>query len=282
MECIEPGGEKSDRQITEGLNTLSFHDGQLFHLYVPRRVIVEPGAASILVSVHGYTGSRTNARGKAKVKKYVEYWIDLADKKGWVVLAPHFDERRFNKDYQRLNPSGVRADLRLNALVDEVGKMLPGIPIAPIFLFGFSGGGQFVHRYLTFSPERVARAVCGAPGWYLCQDPTLPYPVGTARKTLPCGLRPRWRQLCGAKVLLIVGERDVAQRAFRRRYKGYDLMSLQGKGRKERAEKWFASLQQMADEEGWPFRMTLRVLPRAGHVVNQGFLECAASYLCQD
>ncbi|MDY6838408.1 MAG: hypothetical protein SWH78_10570 [Thermodesulfobacteriota bacterium] len=266
----------------EGLNALSFHDGQLFYLYVPGRVIAEPTAARILVSVHGYTGSRTNARGRAKVRTYAEYWTDLADEKGWVVLAPHFDERRFNKDYQRLNPSGLRADLRLNALVDEVGKMLPGIPTAPILVFGFSGGGQFVHRYLTFSPERVDRAVCGAPGWYLWQDPTLPYPVGTARKTLPCGLRPRWRQLCGAKVLLIVGERDIAQSAFRKRYKKYDLMSLQGKGRKERAENWFASLQQMANEERWSFRMALKVLPRAGHVVNQSFLECTARYLCED
>jgi len=281
MDRTKPGGEKTDRKITEGLNTLSFHDGQLFYLYVPRRVIVEPRAARILVSVHGYTGSRSNARGRAKVRKYAEYWIELAEKKGWVVLAPHFDERRFNRDYQRLNPSGLRADLRLNALVGEVGRRLPGIPTENIFLFGFSGGGQFVHRYLTFSPERVHRAVCGAPGWYLWQDPSLPYPVGIARKTLPYGLRPRWRELCGTKVLLIVGERDVAQRAFRRKYKGYDLMTLQGKGRKERAENWFTSLQNMANKKGWPFRMALKVLPRKGHVVNALFLECATRYLCQ-
>jgi len=282
MDRIKQRVQKTDRHIVEGLNTLSFQDGQLFYLYVPRKAIAEPTAARILVSVHGYTGSRANARGRAKVRTYAEYWADLADKKGWVVLAPHFDERRFNRDYQRLNPSGPRADLRLNALIDEVGRVLPGVPAVPFFLFGFSGGGQFVHRYLTFSPERVDRAVCGAPGWYLWRDPTLPYPVGTAQKTLPCGLRPRWRQLCRARVLLIVGQRDTVQRAFRRRYHGYDLMSLQGRGRKERGANWFASLQQMAREEGWPFRMTLKVLSRGGHVVTQSFLECAANHLCQD
>jgi pimeloyl-ACP methyl ester carboxylesterase len=282
MDRLKPEGERPDRPIMAGLNTFTFHDGQLFYLYVPRRVMVEPRGARILVSIHGYTGSRANARGRAKVRKYVEYWIDLADKKGWVVLAPHFDERRFNKDYQRLNPSGVRADLRLNELVDEVGRRLPGIFTDRFYLFGFSGGGQFVHRYLTFSPERVCRAVCGAPGWYLWRDPSLPYPVGTAPKTLPHGLRPRWRELCRTKVLLIVGQRDIAQRAFRRRYRKCDLMGLQGKGRRERAVNWFASLRQMANEKGWPFTMAFKVLPRAGHVVNPSFLACAGSYLCQD
>jgi len=282
MDRIKQGVQKTDRQIREGLNTLSFQDGQLFYLYVPRKAIAEPKASRVLVSVHGYTGSRANARGRAKVRTYAEYWRDLADEKGWVVMAPHFDERRFKRDYQRLNPSGPRSDLRLNALIDEVGRVLPGIPTVPFFLFGFSGGGQFVHRYLTFSPERVDRAVCGAPGWYLWQDPSLPYPVGTAPKTIPRGLRPRWRKLCRTKLLLIVGQRDVAQRAFRRRYGTYDLICLQGKGRKERAVNWFASLRQMANEKGWPFRMTFKVLPRAGHVVNQSFLESATSYLCQD
>ncbi len=44
-------------------------------------------------------------------------------------------------------------------LIDDVLWRLAGSP-RPIYLYGHSGGGQFVHRYMMFGrAERIVRAV---------------------------------------------------------------------------------------------------------------------------
>jgi poly(3-hydroxybutyrate) depolymerase len=83
-------------EIKEGINRFTFYDGQFFCLYVPEAVVSSRETAKILVSVHGYTGRKLDSKGRARVLRYAEYWRDLADKNGWVVLAPHFDEKRFS------------------------------------------------------------------------------------------------------------------------------------------------------------------------------------------
>jgi pimeloyl-ACP methyl ester carboxylesterase len=203
----------------------------------------------------------------------------MAESNGWVVLAPHFDEKRFRNDYQRLNLSGLRADIRLNDLIEETGRLLPGIPTQRFLLFGFSGGGQFVHRYVAFNPERIERAVCGAPGWYMWPDPALPYPLGVSPNGLPGVIIPRLRALCGANFLLLVGERDFTQGTFRRRHNQYDLTRLQGEGRKQRAQRWVAAMRQFAETGHCNFRMAFKVVPGTAHRVNPRFLEHAGRFL---
>jgi pimeloyl-ACP methyl ester carboxylesterase len=265
--------------IKEGINRFLFYDGQLFVLYVPRAAMARPGRAKILVSVHGYSGRKCNSKGRTRVQRYAEYWTTLADRNGWVVLAPHFDEKRFGNDYQRLNFPGLRADIRLNDLVEETGRWLPGIPTHKFLLFGFSGGGQFAHRYVAFNPERVERAVCGAPGWYMWPDSNLPYPLGVSPNGLPWGMMPRLRALCGTDLLLLVGEKDFTQGTFRKRHKQYDLTRLQGEGRKQRAQKWLAAMEQFAETEHCDFRITFKVVPEMAHRINERFLEDAGHFL---
>jgi hypothetical protein len=204
----------------------------------------------------------------------------MADRNGWVVLAPHFDEERFGNDYQRFNLPGLRADVRLNDLVEEAAKLIPGVLSERFLMFGFSGGGQFVHRYIAFNPGRVERAVCAAPGWYMWPDWSLPYPLGIAPNSFPDDLRPQLRGLCKANLLVVVGENDSSQGTFRKSYKGHNLVTSQGWGRKERAENWIAALKQYAEREASPFRVALKVIPKTGHANYQGLLECAGKYLC--
>jgi pimeloyl-ACP methyl ester carboxylesterase len=191
----------------------------------------------------------------------------------------HFDEKRFNDDYQRLNLSGMRADLRLNRLIEETGRLLPGIPTQRFLLFGFSGGGQFVHRYVAFNSERVERAVCGAPGWYMWPDSTLPYPLGVSPNGFRGNMMPQVRKLCEANLLLLVGERDSTQGVFRRRHEKYDLTTLQGETRKRRAENWLADMRQFAERARCRFRIAFEVVPGTAHRVNQRFLEYAGHFL---
>jgi pimeloyl-ACP methyl ester carboxylesterase len=212
-------------------------------------------------------------------------WSSLAEEYGWVVLAPHFNEHRFNNDYQRLNLSilgtGVRADLRLNELVQEVGYLIPGINREKIYLFGFSGGGQFVHRYVAFHPERVLRAVSAGSGWYMWPSETLIYPVGTL--VLLEGVEPSIRDLLTANLLVLVGTEDTTDSSFRETYYIHnDLNTIQGETRIERAANWVDELEQIAERENIDLNVELMFAQDTGHCISYELRTIASDYLTAD
>jgi poly(3-hydroxybutyrate) depolymerase len=67
-------------------------------------------------------------------------------------------------------------------IVAEVLSLTNASP-GPLHLSGYSGGGQFVHRFMLVHPGRVARVAVGAAGWYTFPDPALDWsiPAGSSR-----------------------------------------------------------------------------------------------------
>jgi pimeloyl-ACP methyl ester carboxylesterase len=212
------------------------------------------------------------------VKGFAEVWSALADEKGWVVLAPQFNHRLFDDNYQRLNLFGRRADIYLHDLLDKTRELIPWVRGDMIRLFGFSGGGQFVHRYVAFHPKRVLCAVAGAPGWYLWPDNDLPYPLGTASHSLPKGVNIHLRDFFRSRLRILVGDKDSQQGAFRKSYGEYDLEKIQGIGRKNRAEKWMESVRGIALQKGYPCRIDMKVISHAAHRINDRIIHCAEAY----
>ncbi|KAI6081262.1 alpha/beta-hydrolase [Hypoxylon rubiginosum] len=80
--------------------------------------------------------------------------------------------------FKLLRSKTLRSDLALLAILDEVAVRWPGIDTEKIFLMGFSGGGQFVHRFLYLHPERLAAASVGAPGHVTVLDDSQNWPIG--------------------------------------------------------------------------------------------------------
>lgn len=102
----------------------------------------------------------------------VEYFLRAAS--GWAaehhlaLMAPVFpsgilDRGDFNA-YKDLVGGGIRYDLVLSAMLEEMGKRYPGIQTGKFLLFGHSGGGMFANRFLFVHPDRVRAAVISAPG----------------------------------------------------------------------------------------------------------------------
>jgi poly(3-hydroxybutyrate) depolymerase len=269
----------STQRIQAGLNEFALQDGQVFYLYVPKRMITQGEPARILVSVHGYNGRKADEKGRKHVKRSAERWSSLAEKRGWVILAPQFNEKRFQNDYQRLNLSGLRADERLIEILSMLHKSVAGLKTDKVLLFGFSGGGQFVHRFAAFHPKRVDRAVAAAAGWYLWPDETLPYPLGTNAGSLPRDLRPQLRELCRMSLLVMTGQNDYQQGAFRKYFKDYDLQMLQGNGRKERAQRWITAMQELAGKNRWPYKIDFKIVSNTTHTLGKKIIEYAGEYL---
>ncbi len=266
--------------LEAGLSDHRFADGQRYYLQVSKKALAAPTRAKLLVSIHGFSGRKDTKEGRATAQRAATRWKSLARKQGWVVLAPHFEEERFENNYQRLNLKGrVRSDLRLHELVDEVGKLLPGLDTLQFHLFGFSGGGQFVHRYTAFHPERVLRAVAGGAGWYLWPDATLPHPIGLEGSGLPEGAM---KSLVGSKLLVLLGQDDTDGGDFRKVYKSrYDLVKLQGPGRRQRGEAWVRALEVLAGREGWPFAVRFEAVPGVGHKIPKVYKARVAAFLTE-
>ncbi|HEX6361804.1 MAG TPA: hypothetical protein VFZ93_02525, partial [Albitalea sp.] len=104
--------------------------------------------APVIVAVHGIS---RNAR------EQVRAFGSHAARQGFVTLAPRFSRTRF-PGYQRLghcrHGRGPMPELALAGMLDEVRDMT-GADTSRVFLFGFSGGAQFAHRFALCTPGRV-------------------------------------------------------------------------------------------------------------------------------
>lgn len=220
-----------------------------FWAYLPRRT-----ATRILVSVHGISES---------ARSHAEHFAPLAERHGSLLVAPHF-ERPAWRDYQRLGRPGrgPRADRALERLVAAVGARA-GVGSGRFFLFGYSGGGQFAHRYLMAHPRRVAAAAVASAGWYTFPDTRRRFPHGIRRGASFGDLELDADVFLRVPLLVTVGERDVERDGSLRQTERIDRE--QGLNRLERARRFVAAMRRAAERRGMPSPVVLRPLPGAGH-----------------
>ncbi len=229
---------------------------QHYLLYVPKKSSV--ANAPIFVTVHGIS---RNAREHAK------RFAPFAERYGVILVAPVFSQDRF-PDYQRLGrkDKGERADIALNNIIDEVGR-LTGAKTDKLFLFGYSGGAQFVHRYAMVHSDRVAKLVLGAPGWYTFPDPTVKFPRGIAQtKSLPdVTFDPK--SFLTIDTCVLVGERDVRQDAALN--KSAKIVQQQGENRRTRGGQWVVVMMAAARSHGLETPYTFKTVPFSRHSFSQ-------------
>jgi pimeloyl-ACP methyl ester carboxylesterase len=224
---------------------------QDYFLYVP------PGAAEgapTLVTVHGISRN---------AGEHIEGFQPLAEEHGVVLVAPVFPPDRF-PDYQRLGKSGrgERPDRALGQILAEVAAAT-GADTNRLLLFGFSGGGQFAHRYAMAYPGRVAAVAIGAAGWYTFPDPLMRFPRGLKPHPGLGDLSFDAAEFLRIPMGVFVGERDVRRGAVLKQ--SNDLDEQQGATRLERGERWVAAMRAAAAAHALPTEYTFAVLPHAGH-----------------
>jgi len=221
--------------------------GQVYYLYIPRSAGRRP---PLMVSIHGIS---RNARQHAKLLS------SMAELYGVIVLAPLFSKKQF-PDYQRLGRlrRGPRSDLALDRIVGEV-LNLTRADTGRLHLFGYSGGGQFAHRYAMAHPERVASVVIGAAGWYTMpqSENSFPHGVGLCRD-LP-SLRFDSSRFLRVPMTVIVGDRDIDRDPGLNKSEKIDRM--QGRNRIERAFNWAKIMNLMAKSRGMPEHFRVELLP---------------------
>ncbi len=208
----------------------------------------------VFVSVHGISRN---------AEEHLQGFAAQAERYGAVMLAPLFPPEIF-PFYQRLGNSvhQGRSDLAFDRVLQDAGDWLEIAP-APVHIFGFSGGGQFSHRYAMFYPKRVARLVLGAPGWYTFPDPDRKYPLGLASGSNWPNLKFNPARFLKIPTLVLVGEQDDVRDDDLNKSRRID--AFQGLNRVERGECWVNAMRALARAFNVPAEFNFESVPNANH-----------------
>ena len=239
------------------------HPGKTYHrtiagmsqmdyiVYIPKE---KKNIPRIMYSIHGISRN---------AEEHIAGFIPQAERYGAVIIAPLFPKTNFPR-YQQLGTSvnQQRADMAFNQVLQDAHEWLQIAP-PPMHMFGFSGGGQFVHRYAMFYPKRVARMVLAAPGWYSFPDPERKYPFGIKSSCDWPNLTFAMESFLQIPTLVMVGEEDDLRDADLNKTRAID--SFQGLNRVERAERWTAAARALGRSYDISTDFRLELVPNASH-----------------
>lgn len=231
---------------------------QHYLVYVPAR---GGEGAAVFVTAHGISRN---------AMEHASLFAPYAERQGVVLVAPYFDPSG-HEDYQRLGRTGRgrRADHALDAILEEV-RSLTHARAGRFYLFGFSGGAQFAHRFTLLHPEQVERAVVTSAGWYTFPDSATPYPYGIGPDAQLEGARFEPEAFLRVPITVLVGGADVGSKNLRR---SPELDRQQGSTRLERARNWAAAMRRAAEARGQVTRVTFEQVPGIEHSFRQFMLE---------
>lgn len=201
-------------------------------LYVPPDAGADGRRPELLVAMHG-TG-RT-------FMQYRDAFAGFARRTHCIVLAPLFpvgvrgDGNR--NGFKYMAEGDIRYDRVLLSMVAEV-EARYGLAFERFALFGYSGGGQFAHRFLYLHPHRLWAVSVGAPGSVTLPDPSRDWWVGVRDLEAHFGIRFDAAAVARVPVQVVVGEADLETWEITHREGGAHWMpgaNDAGRARPERA-----------------------------------------------
>jgi len=228
------------------------------YTYVPRRAALTD--APILFVMHGFHRS---------AKSYRNDWAHHADRLGFIVVAPLFDAKRWGSDYSypaTKGPDGRPRDTAQTSfgLIEHLFDALRSAARntqTHYLIYGFSEGGQFVHRLVLTLPEaRYSRAVIGTPGWYTMPDFDIAWPYGLKHTHID---HAALKKIFERDVVLLLGAADNDPNDEELRKKPQAM--AQGPHRVARGENFFRQAQARAAELKANFAWRMQVVPGVAH-----------------
>lgn len=171
-------------------------------LYVPTAHQDETRRLPLVVIMHG-TGRNA--------ERYRTLCREFCEEHECVVVAPLFPagiaEEGDLHGFKRILRHGIRYDRALLDIVDQV-QARWRVDGSKFLLHGFSGGGQFSHRFAYLHPDRLRALSIGAPGRVTRIDPSTPWWLGTADVKELFGVDLDLDALRRVPVQMIVGTED--------------------------------------------------------------------------
>ena len=214
---------------------------------------------------------------------YRDNWTQLSEKYGYMIIAPEFDRQDFPAAaYHRGNTyyeNGGRViaidrQRRTFPMIDRIHaavRRITGNRTETFSMVGHSAGGQFVHRYMTFTGgPKVNIAVAANSGWYTMPDRAVKFPYGLGGTVAGDA---DLRKLFGARMIVLLGERDVL---LTRNVRQTPEANRQGRDRLARGKVYFETGKRVAASLNGVFNWRLEIVPGVGHD-NRGMAIAAAA-----
>lgn len=200
-----------------------------YTLHAPAGFFAAPEGYRLIVAVHG------SGRGAAA---YRDAFASFADRHRCVVLSPLFPTGirgdGYADGYKNILEGDIRYDQLLLAMIADV-EEAAGYSFGRFHLFGFSGGGQFAHRFFYLHPQRLASVSIGAPGIVTRLDNDRDWWFGTRDLQRVFGTSLSLEHMSRVAVQMVVGEDDVETLAVPARLKPLiDSLGPIGRNRVER------------------------------------------------
>lgn len=209
-------------------------------------------------------------------KYYRDIWINAANKFGFMIFAPEFNAVNFpggssyiiGNVYQdgnfptpeTLNSESVWTFSIIEPLFDYIKTTFESSALT-YDMFGHSGGGQFVHRFVLFKPNaRFNKAIAANSGWYTVPDGIANYPYGIMNSPL-AAIAPN--NYFRKQLHISIGALDNNGSDSSLRHNV--ASDLQGLNRLERANYFFTNSQNYAQKNKNEFNWKLRIVPNSGH-----------------
>lgn len=158
----------------------------------------------LLIAIHGSDRIYRETR---------DAFAGLADQHDLAILAPLFAEDAVNPGmsdgYKFLVEPGANYLDILAAMLAQFQRLCP-FDAARVYLFGFSGGGQFAQRFGLVQASTLAGLLIAAPGSVTLIDDTLPYWPGTGDIASIVGHPLDVAGLARVPIHLLIGSEDRA------------------------------------------------------------------------
>lgn len=221
----------------------------------------DPSSAQILVVM---TGAQRD--GEA----YREDWLPLLENRNTLLLVLEFSKDEYpgvssynqgnilDKD-GNINPPEAWTFTMVEALFKAVVRDTSSTAV-DYALFGHSAGGQFVHRFMEFTPDNHVRvAVAANAGWYTMPDHDIDFPYGLKNSPLSSKDLP---DAFARPLVIMLGADDVDPKdSLLQRDRNTDA---QGDNRLSRGLTFFRAARDAAGDSG-EFNWSLVVVPGAAH-----------------
>lgn len=219
--------------------------------------------------------------------------ISLANTKQFMVFAPEFSESSFPgvayaignvySDGNNPTPTSIQPEAQwtysyIEPLFDYI-KQFTGSAKDSYKIFGFSAGGQFVHRFVMFKPTaRYDTAIAASSGWYTVPNPTITYPnfpYGIANSPLANATPSAY---FSRKLIITIGQLDNNNNDAAIRHNTQS--DAQGLNRFDRSVYFIQQSQAYASSLSTSFNWEYKVVNNAGHD-SQLMLQTAINQLFQ-
>lgn len=243
-------------------------------MYVPHNVDVE--TAPIMFMMHG---------AKRGAARYLSEWDHVADKKGFIVVAPEFNKTDFRRSsmYQRGNMRDKNGDKipeqqwtfsAINPIFENVKARIGNTQHSYSF-YGHSAGSQFVHRALLFKTDLKAHRFLPAnAGWYTFADLDIDYPYGLKGTHVT---EDHLKAVLQKDVVILLGDQD--NDANHSSLNRSDGAAAQGPHRFARGKTFYENAKQNAEKYGVDFGWQLRIVPDVAH--SNGLIALASNDLIE-